>query len=189
MDWKNEDEARSYRVALFFNTFRGLKSSVQHLLSYYFTREYMNTFGSAKLQEKGRSKHSFEDRSIYFFHPEKSWTMHGIVPLFIVAGYSFVRITMLPLSLYIWTRECIKGNVVFFYRCLAKQVLRTSHGLGLSIQHARVINLKLVPSYSRQHSFQPKIGFDILSPCQCLWEVYPKVFFTFDISPVIPKIG
>lgn len=64
--------------------------------------------------------------------------MHGNVPLFIVVEYSFGKISIMTSNLYIWTRQYIKGNTVFFHNRLAEQVLGTFYGLGLLIHHMRV---------------------------------------------------
>jgi hypothetical protein len=75
--------------------------------------------------------------------------MHGIVPLFIGAGYNLDGITIVPSSLYISTTKYIEGNVVLPSCYLDGQTLRTSHDfVQLHQLCMHIVSPKLMPLYS-----------------------------------------
>jgi hypothetical protein len=74
--------------------------------------------------------------------------MHNIVYLFIGVRYSFDKITIMPLNLYICTSYQAKGNVVF--SCiLDKVVMRASFYFGQFPFLVRAIDPKLMASSSQ----------------------------------------
>jgi hypothetical protein len=61
----------------------------------------MNTFDFTKLQQRRRSKYSFEDKTICPLLIERERANAWHCSLFIVVEYIFGKITIVPSSLYI----------------------------------------------------------------------------------------